>query len=138
MKDTIITKVFENGIIEQEIKLAEQSRIEVRAIDIMNIKENQVKKALTMLGWTPPADSKPKTKESEEFWLIWFELDQKWIVLFPSSFVIDESFGAAGYAFHAALEHLGRAEAEFSAESDGGNSLYYVKDDEFWVFGTIS
>lgn len=50
MKYKISTKVFYNGIVEQDI---EDLRGRV-AREVMDTKDQQIRKALISLGWTPP------------------------------------------------------------------------------------
>lgn len=77
----------------------------------------------------------PSTKDVEEFSVIWFESDQKWIAVFPTGVVLDNKFGAVGYATGAALDYLGRGEAEFDCVDDYGDFYRYAKCDEFWNEG---
>jgi hypothetical protein len=77
----------------------------------------------------------PSTKDVEEFSVIWFESDQKWIAVFPTGVVLDNKFGAVGYATGAALDYLGRGEAEFDCLDDYGDFYRYAKCDEFWNEG---
>lgn len=68
----------------------------------------------------------------EEFTCIWFETSQKWVVVFPDTSVLDEDFGAIGYAVNAAFHHLNRAECEFITDENTGSFFRYVKDEEYW------
>lgn len=77
----------------------------------------------------------PSTKDVEEFSVIWFESDQKWMAVFPTGVVLDNKFGAVGYATGAALDYLGRGEAEFDCVDDYGDFYRYAKCDEFWNEG---
>lgn len=77
----------------------------------------------------------PSTKDVEEFSVIWFESDQKWMAVFPTGVVLDNNFGAVGYATGAALDYLGRGEAEFDCVDDYGDFYRYAKCDEFWNEG---
>lgn len=71
----------------------------------------------------------------EEFAVIWFESIQAWTVLLPNHLVLHNNFGAVGYAVGAALDYLGRGEAEFDCVEDSGEFYRFAKCDEFWVSG---
>ena len=73
---------------------------------------------------------KPVELPITEFYLLWFEDNQQWVVCLPNGFL--RGYPSQGHAMQAALKHLGRAEAEFLYEDFGGGNIYAYKDDEFW------
>lgn len=77
----------------------------------------------------------PGTINIEEFAVVWFESTQAWVVLLPNHAVLHKDFGAVGYATGAALEYLGRGEAEFDCVEDSGEFYRFAKCDEFWNQG---
>lgn len=73
----------------------------------------------------------------EEFLLVWFDTTEEWVAVLPNGRVLRGKWGAVGYALNAALEHLGRGEAEFDVIDLGGDgpTYRYVKNDEYWQNG---
>lgn len=73
----------------------------------------------------------------EEFVAVWFEATEEWVAVLPNGHVLRGKWGAVGYAVNAALEYLGRGEAEFDVLDLGGDgpTFRYVKNDEHWQEG---
>ena len=63
----------------------------------------------------------------EEFACIWFEQSQRWIVLLSNGTVIDNNFGAIGYAANAAYLNLQLGEADFECTEDAGTFYRFEK-----------
>lgn len=78
------------------------------------------------------ATTQPDLSHIEEFTVQWFESRQKWIAIFPNGHVIDDGFGAVGYAISAAYQYLNRGEVEFECTEDTGSYQRYEKDEEYW------
>jgi hypothetical protein len=64
----------------------------------------------------------------DEFVCIWFETNQRWVVLFPNGETINEKFDAIGYAVNSALARINASEADFECVEDTGEFYRYVRD----------
>lgn len=60
------TKVYPNGVIEQEVRETMETSTRLITRSILDTKEKQVHEALVSLGWTPPNKSPSK---SSRFWV---------------------------------------------------------------------
>lgn len=90
--------------------------------------------AIAAVKGEKPADDRSVI---EEFVAVWFEATEEWVAVLPNGHVLRGKWGAVGYAVNAALEYLGRGEAEFDVLDLGGDgpTFRYVKNDEYWQEG---
>ena len=65
-----------------------------------------------------------------EFVCIWFESKQRWVVLIDNGKVIDETFGAIGYAVNSTLTEIGVGESDFDCTEDIGTFYRYERTTE--------
>lgn len=70
------------------------------------------------------------SKDCQEFYLLWLEQRERWMFVLEDGYT-SQGFPSQGAALQAALQHIGRAEAEYFYENHAGN-IHALKDDEFW------
>jgi len=68
-----------------------------------------------------------------EFYCVWMETINEWLVLFPDGTVLKDKFGGVGSAANAALLHLGRGECEFDYEWLGQACIHYFADEIYFI-----
>lgn len=94
---------------------------------------SEMQAAIAAVNGKKPTDDRSAI---EEFVAVWFEATEEWVAILPNGHVLRGKWGAVGYAVNAALQYLGRGEAEFQLPDGGDGTFYrYVKDEEHWQEG---
>ena len=56
MEYTVKTDVFESGLITQELHQKTEDQTEILCRWVVDTRDEELKKALVMLGWSPPKE----------------------------------------------------------------------------------